>query len=113
MDEDHLYSVMVYAGTVGKELMGSDKAAADTSAAKAGIESSAAALAPAPAATTTTTGSVRSQVSRNRLFRFCAHLDRIFFNTVYRARPSVERLFLRFYLLRRNPTYKISFFIFF
>ncbi len=53
MDEDHLYSVMVYAGTVGKELMGSDKAAADTSAAKASaIESSAAAL--APAATTTT-----------------------------------------------------------
>eukprot|EP00534_Pseudo-nitzschia_fraudulenta_P002274 CAMPEP_0201120858 /NCGR_PEP_ID=MMETSP0850-20130426/4856_1 /ASSEMBLY_ACC=CAM_ASM_000622 /TAXON_ID=183588 /ORGANISM="Pseudo-nitzschia fraudulenta, Strain WWA7" /LENGTH=102 /DNA_ID=CAMNT_0047387137 /DNA_START=205 /DNA_END=513 /DNA_ORIENTATION=+ len=40
MNEEHLYSVMVYAGTVGKELlMGSDKAAADTSAAKA-IEAS-------------------------------------------------------------------------
>mmetsp|Transcript_14734 Transcript_14734/g.30433 ORF Transcript_14734/g.30433 Transcript_14734/m.30433 type:complete len:101 (+) Transcript_14734:131-433(+) len=40
MNEEHLYSVMVYAGTVGKELlMGSDKVAADTSAAKA-IEAS-------------------------------------------------------------------------
>ena len=38
MDKENLYSVMVYAGTVGKELMGSDKqAAADTSAAKATI----------------------------------------------------------------------------
>jgi len=42
MNEEHLYSVMVYAGTVGKELMGSDKAAADTSAAKAIEDTSAA-----------------------------------------------------------------------
>ena len=36
MDEEHLYSMMEYAGKVGKELMGSTKqAAADTSAAKA------------------------------------------------------------------------------
>ena len=36
MDEEHIYSVMEYAGKVGKELMASDKqAAADTSAAKA------------------------------------------------------------------------------
>eukprot|EP00534_Pseudo-nitzschia_fraudulenta_P011958 CAMPEP_0201215476 /NCGR_PEP_ID=MMETSP0851-20130426/188989_1 /ASSEMBLY_ACC=CAM_ASM_000631 /TAXON_ID=183588 /ORGANISM="Pseudo-nitzschia fraudulenta, Strain WWA7" /LENGTH=109 /DNA_ID=CAMNT_0047504945 /DNA_START=323 /DNA_END=652 /DNA_ORIENTATION=+ len=53
MNEEHLYSVMVYAGTVGKELMGSDKAAADTSAAKAiaDLKSNESAA----AATTTTT----------------------------------------------------------
>ena len=54
MNEEHLYSVMVYAGAVGKELIGSDKAAAETSAAKA-IESSAAEAAAATTTTTTTT----------------------------------------------------------
>jgi len=54
MNEEHLYSVMVYAGTVGKELLGSEKAAADTSAArKATIELST--MAPPPPTTTTKT----------------------------------------------------------
>ena len=48
MNEEHLYSAMVYAGTVGKELlMGSDKVAADTSAAKAIKSSTATATATA------------------------------------------------------------------
>ena len=48
MNEDHLYSVMVYAGTVGKEeLMSSAKQAA--------VDNSAAGIAAAAAATTTTT----------------------------------------------------------
>ena len=35
MNEEPIFSVMFYVGTVGKELMAADKTAADSSAAKA------------------------------------------------------------------------------
>ena len=58
MNEEHLYSVMVYAGTVGKELLGSAKqtaAANDSAKQTAAANNSAAGVAAASAAATTTT----------------------------------------------------------
>ena len=69
MDEEHLYSMMEYAGKVGKELMGSTKqAAADTSAAKATATTTTTTteIAGAKTTTTMTTGGTTTNVSPPR-----------------------------------------------